>query len=333
MIKPLHYTTTESVAVAIIEPVGGHGGMDFYDQGLCRGLLNAGLRVSLYTCDETTDPQIRGLSFHPFFHGIYGQRNKWLRGLSYVKSAFVSLGSATKSGERICHFHAFNDLQAELVLVAMARLFRRKVVLTVHDVDSLAGPMTGRRMLTGWLYSLADRIIVHNNVSKSELTAIGISSKKISVIPHGHYLESMGLIPSRDTARRSLGIAQSAKVVLFFGQIKDTKGLDLLIEALPLIAQKVPEVLLLIAGRPWKTDFARFDLLIDELKVRDHCALRIGFIPNEAVAGYFAAANLVALPYRRIYQSGVLLMAMIHGNDLRAPRGRFGFGRNVRDRF
>ena len=302
--------TAQGKAVAIIEPVGGHGGMDYYDQGLCRGLLNAGFRVRLYTCDETVDPEIPGLSFHPFYRSVYGQRSRFLRAVRYIKATFASLRSAVLSGARVCHLHAFNDLKAELVVIAMAKLFCRKVVLTVHDVDSLAGHVTGKRMVTGWIYRLADRVIVHNKVSLSELTAIGVPSKRITTIPHGHFLESANEMPTQETARRRLEIEPSAKVVLFFGQIKDTKGLDLLIEALPTVANEVPDVLLLIAGRPWKTEFFRFEELIDQLNVRARCRLHIKFVPNDKVGDFYAAADLVALPYRRIYQSGVLLMAM-----------------------
>ena len=300
----------QGTAVAIIEPVGGRGGMDYYDQGLCRGLLNAGLRVSLYTSDETVDPQIPGLSFHPLYRGIYGQRSPWLQALRYVKATFASLSNATASGATVCHFHAFNDLKAELVMMAMAKLFRRKLILTVHDVGSLAGHVTGKRMVTGWIYRLADRVIVHNNVSMRELIANRVPPEIITIIPHGHFLESAIEMPPKETARRRLEIEPSAKVVLFFGQIKDTKGLDLLIEALPAVANEVPEVLLLIAGRPWKTSFSRFDELIEKLNVRARCRLHIGFVPIDKVGDFYAAADLVALPYRRIYQSGVLLMAM-----------------------
>jgi glycosyltransferase involved in cell wall biosynthesis len=132
----------------------------------------------------------------------------------------------------------------------------------------------------------------------------------INIIPHGHFLESTNEMPPKEAARRRLEIEPSAKVVLFFGQIKDTKGLDLLIEALPAVANEVPEVLLLIAGRPWKTSFSRFDELIEKLNVRARCRLHIGFVPIDKVGDFYAAADLVALPYRRIYQSGVLLMAM-----------------------
>jgi len=113
-----------------------------------------------------------------------------------------------------------------------------------------------------------------------------------------------------------LRIQSSAKVVLFFGQIKHTKGLDQLIEALPRAASKIPNIMLLIAGRPWKTQFAAYESLIEKLNVKQFCRLHIGFVPDQDVAAYYAAADVVALPYRRIYQSGVLLMAMSYSRPV-----------------
>jgi glycosyltransferase involved in cell wall biosynthesis len=94
------------------------------------------------------------------------------------------------------------------------------------------------------------------------------------------------------------------------GQIKDVKGLDILIEAFPEVARKVPEVTLLIAGRPWKTDFSAYQTLINRLGINDKCVLHIRYIPNDQLPSYFAAADIVVLPYRKIYQSGVILLAM-----------------------
>lgn len=301
------------ICVAVVEPVGGHGGMDYYDFGLCRGLLAAGCHVSLYTCDETENPAIPGLNFRPFYQRIYGHGNRWLRGLRYVRSTFTALKNAVASGETICHFHFFDDLIAELIVMTMAKLFARSIVITVHDVDSLAGQVPGKRRITGWIYRFADRIVVHNNVSRQELETLGVPPAKISVIPHGNYLNNMHKAPPTAEARHTLGIDTSSRVILFFGQIKDAKGLDLLIRALPVVAREVPEVVLLIAGRPWKTEFARYDTLIDELRVRAKCRLHIGFVPDNEVADYYAAADVVALPYRRIYQSGVILLAMSYG--------------------
>jgi len=302
-----------TVSAALIEPVGGHAGAHYYDFGLARGLLAAGCRASLYTCDETADPMIPGLSFYPCYRRVYGKGNRWIRMLRYIQGSLTALINAARMREAICHYQVFNDLIPEIVVIALAKLLRRKVVLTVHDVSSLAGPVNWKRKVTGWVYRFADKVIVHNKVSMRELEILGLPASKISVIVHGHYLDSMQEMPPKSEARQKFGIVPDAKVMLFFGQIKDVKGLDLLIEALPEVAREVPEVVLLIAGRPWKTDFARYDSLIDSLGVRAQCRLHIDFIPDSDVATYYAVADIVALPYRRIYQSGVLMMAMTYG--------------------
>jgi len=195
-------------------------------------------------------------------------------------------------------------------------LFQKRIVVTVHDVDSFAGSVRGKKIITKFIYRLADRIIVHNKVSMEELAAIGVPSRKIAIIPHGHYLNYRGDIPSQSIARDRLGIDSSAKIILFFGQIKLTKGLDQLIEALPKVASEIPNILLLIAGRPWKANFAVYESLIEKLNVKPLCRLHVGFVPDQDVATYYAAADVVALPYRRIYQSGVLLMAMSYSRPV-----------------
>jgi glycosyltransferase involved in cell wall biosynthesis len=287
--------------------------MHYYDFGLCRGLLAAGCHVSLYTSDETIDPLIPGLGFYPYFRRIFGLGNRWLQAKNYFYAALGTMKKAAASGETICHFQVFNTPLLESVVVTLARLFGMKVVLTVHDVNCLVGQKRGNRRITGWIYRHADRLIVHNQISMKELEGIGVPSAKISIIPHGHYLDSIRELPLQSEARGSLGIAESAKVVLFFGQIHEAKGLELLIDAIPAVARRVPEVKFLIVGRPLRSDFSKYDALIDELDVRERCCLRIGYVPDSEVARYFAAADVVALPYRRIYQSGALIMAMCYG--------------------
>jgi D-inositol-3-phosphate glycosyltransferase len=301
------------LSIAMIEPVGGHGGAHYYDFGLARGLLAAGCRVSLYTCDETGDPRIPGLGFYPLYRGIYGSDSRFLRMIRFLRGSLSVFKNATAHHERICHYQVFNDLIPELVVITLAKLLRRKIVLTVHDVSSLAGPVTWKRRMTGWVYRSTDGIIAHNRVSARELESIGVPPKMIRVIVHGHYLDSARKMPPVAEARHELGIEPRARVILFFGQIKDVKGLDLLIEALPVVSREVRDVVLLIAGRPWKSDFARYDSLIETMGVRSQCILHIRFVPDSDVATYYAAADVVALPYRRIYQSGVLMMAMTYG--------------------
>ncbi len=303
----------ETIAVAIIESVGGHGGMDHYDLGLARGLAAAGCRVSLYTGEQITNPASPCIAIYPEFKGVYGRSNRWLRAFRFLRGSVSALARATIHREKICHLHLFHGETQELALVILSKLCRRKVVITVHDVESFA-PVTTSRSLIGRVYGLADRLIVHNQISKRELVEkLKISPTKISVIAAGNYMMDLGEAPSQAYARRSLGISEESRVILFFGQIKDVKGLDILIEAIPAVAREVPEVTLIIAGRPWKSGFAPYETLIDALGIRSRCVLHIRYIPNDEIARYFASADVVVLPYRRIYQSGVVLMAMSYG--------------------
>ena len=301
-----------TIHTAMIEPVGGHCGMHYYDFSLCRGLLAAGCQVSLYTCDETAPPAIPGLRFYPVYRQVFGRGSRWIRACRYLRGTVGALARALIGRQKICHLHLFQGEKEELSLVLLARLCGRRVIITVHDIEAFAPVATSHSAILK-VYGLAEAFIVHNCVSMKELQSLGIPSSRIRVIPHGHYLETMREMPPQAEARRALGIAESARVVLFFGQIKDVKGLDILIQAMPAIAIEVADVTFLIAGRPLRTDFSTYEELIDRLGVRARCRLHIGFVPDDEVAKYYAAADVVVLPYRRIYQSGVLLMAMSYG--------------------
>jgi glycosyltransferase involved in cell wall biosynthesis len=225
----------------------------------------------------------------------------------------VALAKAVTHGEKICHLHLFHGEMHELALVVLSKLCRRKVIITVHDVESFSPVAAGRNIISK-VYQLADRLVVHNQVSKRELVELRrVSPTRIDVIPSGNYINDAFERSNPVEARRTLGISETKRVILFFGQIKDVKGLDILIEAIPAVARESSDVTLLIAGRPWKNDFSLYERLIDNLGIRNRCALHIRYIPNEELALYFAAADVVVLPYRRIYQSAVILMAMSYG--------------------
>lgn len=306
------------IRAGIIEPVGGHSGMDYYDSGLCRGLSNAGVAVTLYTCDELGLLQSAPCTVRATYRQIYGSDPAWRRAVRYLRASWRSLRDARSNNLSSIHFHFFHVGPLELFNVLLARLMRFPIVVTAHDVESLAEKPAAS--LFGRLaYRMATRVIVHNKVSEEEVrTRLPVGPKRIVVIPHGNYLDMVEPLPDADLARESLGLPRNSKVLLFFGQIKATKGLSVLLEALPTIRQAIPEVRLVVAGRVWKDDFSVYARLIDELGIAEYCLLDIEHIPNDRVATYFAAADVVALPYLKIYQSGVLLMSMSYGKPVLA---------------
>jgi len=298
--------------VAVIEPVGGHGGMNYYDFGLCRGLVAAGVEPLLYTCDETVVEPEAGFPVKLNFNRIYGPDAKSARAARYLWGLFRSLRDARSKGARITHFHLFHVTALEWISLRTARLFGCKVVVTVHDVESFSGNSPAG--LARSIYGFADLLIVHNKVSANALSELsgGLSDKTV-IIPHGNYNDYIKGGLEKSQALEKIGLDGAYPVLLFWGQIKEVKGLDILLEALPEVVSKVPSVRLVIAGKVWKDDFSRYGELIEKHGLDRMVTRHIRYIPDEMVRYYFNAADLVVLPYRKIYQSGVLLMAMSYG--------------------
>ena len=71
------------IKVAVIEPVGGHGGMNFYDFALCRSIVKAGGEASLFTCEKTVVHGNEGFPIQISYVGIYGKSRASVRGLRF----------------------------------------------------------------------------------------------------------------------------------------------------------------------------------------------------------------------------------------------------------
>jgi glycosyltransferase involved in cell wall biosynthesis len=127
-------------------------------------------------------------------------------------------------------------------------------------------------------------------------------------MPHPLY-DHFGTPMPRDEARRKLGLPDDARVLLFFGLIRDYKGLDLLIEAFGLLDERYH---LVIAGEPYG-DFGEYRKLIEASPQRGHIHLQARYIADAEVPGFFGVADTVVLPYRSATQSGVTAIAYHFG--------------------
>ena len=126
--------------------------------------------------------------------------------------------------------------------------------------------------------------------------------------------------PVKDVARKKLGIAADRKLLLFFGSLKPSKGLEYLIRAFARVQAADPSAHLLIAGEPRGVDPSVYPSQIAALGLAEAVSFRPGYVPTEEVPHYFAAADLVVLPYLRIYQSAVLQLAYSFGRPVVATR-------------
>jgi D-inositol-3-phosphate glycosyltransferase len=294
--------------IAIIEPVGGHGGMNYYDFGLASGLTQSCQQVILYTSAETIIDKTYPFQIKKTFKGVWGKANKVIRAVNFLKGLFKSFNDAKKNCIDITHFHFFHYGLQERLVIKLAKLFGFKIVITAHDVESFHGKRDSEKAKS--ILMMADAVIAHNLVSKRALIEkVNLPECLINVIPHGNYIDLIKHRPKKLDARQALGI-DADKVILFFGQIKIVKGLDCLLEALPSVLKQYPSAKVIIAGKMWKDDWGFYEEIIKAHELAPSIIKHIHYITDEDVPNYYCAADIIALPYKEIYQSGVLLMAM-----------------------
>ncbi|GAA4826807.1 glycosyltransferase family 4 protein [Algivirga pacifica] len=298
--------------IALIEPVGGHGGMNYYDYGLANGLYHNGVEVYYYTCDETDKIYEDKVKTYLYYRKIYNKSiNKFRRLLLFVFGAIRSLTHAKVNKIKTAHIHLFGVEPIDFLHIFLIKLFGFKLTATVHDVESFYlsdKDKWYRNKALNWI----DKFIVHNEICKKELlesTTVEVSD--ISVIKHGNYLPFVEPLLSKEEAGKQLGMPTDKINLLFFGQIKTVKGLDVLLNSLKyLSAEERSKINLIIAGKVWKDTFANYQQIIDENDLNEVCITRIEYIPDEEVHLFYSLADFVVLPYKKIYQSGVLLMSM-----------------------
>tara|TARA_B110000459_G_scaffold179307_1_gene205220 strand:- start:33 stop:1178 length:1146 start_codon:yes stop_codon:yes gene_type:complete len=297
--------------VAIIDPLGAHGSSHhFYLFGQADGLLKNDVELSLYTNNETPSPEINGLKFFTFYKDIFKSKSIVLSGIRWIIGTVLSVFHARFSGISIFHFHIFYTNPLVLFNLLFVKIFFGKIVLTVHDVSSFSDSSTSS-IICKLIYKLTDRIITHNEFSKLEILNLNVSlSSLTSIVPHGNYTPFINIQYDKEKSREQLGISNNSKVLLFFGMIKKEKGLEILLSALNGVIKENPDVLLLIAGKPWENDFAAYQKIIDQNNLSEYILLHSKFIPQEDVEHYYCVSDLVVLPYKKIYQSGVLMMTL-----------------------
>ena len=140
--------------------------------------------------------------------------------------------------------------------------------------------------------------------------------QRVTVIPHGHYLDNYENEISRDEARLDLGYGEDESVFLFFGQIKPYKGVFHLLETFKSIDD--PDYRLLVVGNPSTESIER------ELRERsagdDRIRSVLRFVPDEEIQRYMNAADAVVLPYTQVTTSGSAILVMSFGKAIIIPR-------------
>lgn len=145
--------------------------------------------------------------------------------------------------------------------------------------------------------------------------------------------DNFGAAVSKEEARQHLGLAAEEKLILFFGFIRQYKGLDLLFEAMADKRVQAAGIKLLVAGEFYE-DEKPYQELIQRLQLQASIILRTQFIPDSEVRNYLCSADCVVQPYRNATQSGVtplayhfekpMIVTNVGGLPALVPHGKVG---------
>ncbi len=302
------------------------GGRDkHYAFGLTMALVANGVCLDVIGSDQIDSPEMQSaprLSFMNLYDGrvqeagLVGKACRVL--LSYAR--LVHYAAIAKP--RVLHIlwdykFPFFD---RTVLMIYYRLLSKKIALTAHNVN--AGKRDSNDSLLNRLtlkiqYRIADHIFVHTQKMKNELVEeFGVGQQAITVIPYG----INNSVPDTDVtphqAKQRLGIKDNEKTILFFGNIGPYKGVEFLVAAFQMLARKRADYRLIIAGK-LRGGAEKYWEDIRNAIGRDVSGGRvmqmIEFVPDEETELYFKAADVLALPYTEIYQSGVLFLGYSFG--------------------
>jgi glycosyltransferase involved in cell wall biosynthesis len=278
-----------------------------YDHALCSALARRGLDVELVTSEFRFGgvPPPEG---YRRTYGFYRVRPDSAPAKALQHPVDMSrLALRLRKGERgIVHFQWF---PIPLIDRLLLRALPRPVVMTAHDVlprEVRRGAAAGTRAVL----RAVDAVVVHSAAGRSRLVEeAGVDAGRVHVIPHGAFEHLTG---APETTPPALEGLDGRRVVLFFGLVRPYKGVDLLVEAM---ASTPADAVLLVVGMP-RTPVEPLQRRARELGIADRVRFVPRFVPDEELPAYFRRADVVALPYRQIDQSGVLYTALAFGSPL-----------------
>ena len=188
-------------------------------------------------------------------------------------------------------------------LGSIARMVRKSGVKVLAITDNVIPHETrpGDAAFAKYFINACDGFVTMSKAVMKDL-------EKFTSTVHKKYLlhplyTSFGEKLNKIEARKALVLPTDKQLVLFFGLIRNYKGLDMLLDAMNELKSN-PNINLVIAGEFYEDKQPYLDL-IKKYGIENQVILHGKFIANEDVKLYFSAADLVALPYRSATQSGV----------------------------
>jgi D-inositol-3-phosphate glycosyltransferase len=302
------------------------GGVDRpYAFGLAMALVAKNVHVDVVASEAVDSVEMHTTQNLKFFDvwparaAKAGPLAKTFRTLGHYRS-LISYAAAARP--RVFHILWNSKIQFfdRTLLMLYYKALGKRVALTAHNINQAR-----RDSRDTWLnrvtlriqYHLTDHIFVHTQKMKDELVAeFGVAGEAVTVIRHpiNNAFPDTSLTPSE--AKSRLGLREANKTILCFGRIKPYKGIEYLLPAFQKLAAQNEQYRLIIAGEVQKGNEKYMESLMQTMASemdRGQVILKTQFIPDEDMEVYLKAADVLVLPYKDIFQSGVLFLGYSFG--------------------
>lgn len=277
-----------------------------YDHALCAALAAAGADVELVTSEfrHGPRPEPDGYALNDHFYRVNGPMP-----IKLAQHPLDMMRLRRLPKVDVTHFQ-WLPIQA----IDRHLLPKGPTVLTAHDVIPRE-PRPGQLGALGKTYNSVDAVIVHSRHGRDILIeALDVEAAKVHVIPHGVF-EHLTKVANPKPLPPEFAAVEKP-VVLQFGLMRPYKGIDLMLEG---FAAADPDAELWLCGAA-RMDTEVLKTLASNLGIADRVRWIERFIGDDELGAYFERADVVALPYRQIDQSGVLFTALAFGKPLLLTR-------------
>lgn len=255
------------------------------------------------------------------------------KGIFFIFNARLSIRWLWKNRKkvRIVHFHwpeqfySANKFTSYLknslsfiFFLLFIKFLGYNLIWTVHNVLPHNTKYRKLSFINNFiLANLADVLVIHGESIRPFIKKMYLRKRNIFIIPHGNYIKYYKNNTSKEIARKLLSLNTKEFVYLYFGLIREYKGVFDLVNSfkkLKTLKKFSDNEKLIIVGKPENKEIK--ENLIKETKDDEDIILNLSFISNDEVQVYFNAADVVVFPFKDITTSGSFFLALSFGKPV-----------------
>ncbi len=285
------------------------GGIAAYNERLAQQLLQEGDAAAIYTF-KLQYPSFLFPGKTQFDHGYAPEGVPITRAINSINPLNwfnIGLRLRRTRPDLVIMRYWLPFLAPALGFIArLVRSNRHTKIITIFDNVVPHEKRFGDRMLTRFFVKSIHGALVMTKAVENDLRQFSAVMPCV-ISPHPLF-DNYSVPVSRAEAIVRLKLCPADRFILFFGFIREYKGLDLLLRAMAEQCVRDLGVKLIVAGEFYESEKPYFDL-IHQLEVGDRITFHSHFISDDEVKYYFSAASLVVQPYRSATQSGVTQVA------------------------